>query len=116
MRATSVVVGINGRTFSSIDSVLRNAISTLIKDFRSCDREETEWARAFLEQDSVGDDEIAAQIELMILIYCPEVPEQYIPFMVEALGAAIRLARRDRAAGLSPQRRKIRLETMSIGA
>jgi|GEM_PF-6601608 len=111
------VVATNGVGFVSVETVLRHAISTLIKDFRTDPREETQWARDFLEQKSFLRSNLESQIELMVLVYCPEVPDEYIPFVVDVLSASVRLARRDKERGVSSTlRRLIRRDAPSLVA
>jgi hypothetical protein len=74
---------------------VRQAIETLFEGFKSSDRVETAWARRLLGQPDPSESDIQAEILLAVERYCPNVPEEFVPFVVELLGAGIRLARRD---------------------
>lgn len=93
-----------------LELTLRIAISTLIKDFRTNHREETEWAREILEEDEPTEQQIARQAELALFVFCPEVPDRYVPFLIELLTAAIRLAKVERKHGIKPRKRIVRVD------
>jgi hypothetical protein len=82
-------------TSGSVSASVRAAITTLFESFKTRPRPQTAWARKVLEARNPSDEFIACEIQVALAIYCPNVPKEYVPFIVELLSAAIRLARRD---------------------
>jgi hypothetical protein len=82
---------------------VRNAISTLFESFKTRPRPQTEWARKVLAARNPSPEFIDCEIRVALAIYCPNVPREYVPFLVELLSAAIRLARREEESVLDDE-------------
>lgn len=95
-----------GTTSISKGVRVRQAVATLFEGFKQSDRRETEWARRMLRVPSPTDMEVRAEILIAMNCYCPNVPADFVPFVVELLTAGIRLARRDEGLDLVCVRRR----------
>lgn len=85
---------------TAVSASVRAAISTLFESFKTRPRPQTAWARKVLAAKNPSDEFIACEIKVALAIYCPNVPKEYVPFLIELLSAAIRLARRDETSVL----------------
>lgn len=72
---------------------VRQAVETLFEGFKGSDRDETAWARRLLSQANPSNHSVQAEIQGAMARYCPNVPAEFVPFVVELLAAGIRLAR-----------------------
>ena len=79
----------------TVSSHVLSAITVLFEGFKTSKRPESAWAREMLKARNPTSEEIADVICDSIDRYCPKVPVEYIPFLVELLTAGIRFARRD---------------------
>jgi hypothetical protein len=80
---------------TSLSSSTAITISTIFESFQSVDSEQTAWARRLLKAPHPSDDEIAMEVQAAVVLYCPNIPDEHIPFITDLLGAAIRFARRE---------------------
>ena len=94
---------------------VRQAVATLFEGFKRSDRRETEWARRLLQLPSATDGEIRAEILVAMNCFCPNVPPEFVPFVVELLTAGIRLARQDAGIDLLCIRPKTQTDAEDCG-
>jgi hypothetical protein len=108
---------ISRKMFISKGLRVKHAVRTLFDGFRTCDRDETAWARRLMTDVNPTDSEVEAEILTAIQLYCPNVPDDFVPFVVELLRASIRLARQDAGLDISrPHRSEAFLEvSLAVG-
>src|SRR5262245_11826647 len=92
--------GMSSRYAISKGIRIRQAVATLFEGFKSSTGPEKAWARRLLAHPNPTDEDIYQEIVQAIERHCPNVPGDFLPFVVDLLTAAIRLARRDEGLDL----------------